>query len=1220
LLYFHTGALQINNGENFTSLCGPSQGAYAGLLYWQADTTATQMAQQFAGGAWYAPRSVLTLNDSESLLTATLLVVKDLTVDASATFSVSKDAASSCLTSAATATSTNTPPTATSTKTSVSATSTTPPTPSATATTETGGSGACAGIFSPGFWMNYQNHMSPQTFAGYIASTQDFQSLVSAVSNDATVQNAEKLLTPPGVNQYLRHLLAAELNAAQTPLLAYESINGAYNGTGDDGTFVSFTFTGQTIGALLHQAFLDQAQPSAQDLAVAYYLGGGGESGACLVQPPAHSTSTSTPSSTSTTTATGTAIPASSSCSAAPLGLASPFNVFILGDLSQATSDTEGGVAVGGNATFKNYSIGANVTASNPTGLPVTGGLPDVLIAAHNLTATGGGWRNGNAVYGGTAMVSGLNAGVPQPIQASSLVDFGAAGPALLNLSASYAALPQAAGEWNSTAGGYINLGAGGSTAGLYVFTVPGETLATASHIDITAPAGSTVIVNVPGTHSQLYNAGVFLHGGVDADHVLFNFPQATVLTFAGAGVQGSVLAPRATVYFYNGVMNGTLVAAAMPLPDAVAQGKETSGQENNHPFTGCVPAPPAVATATASSTTPPATTTPSATPTIETGGVGNCAGIYSPGYWKNYQNHYSDAQFLTIIHNTSDFSLLSVGQAVDILSLKGGGDADYARHLLASELNVAATPSLGLETFYQATGGATVPSSLYNVSVTQALHKLWTELYPSGLHFSGSGSTLYGATGVVNGNDAFALYVGDGTSPSGEGASPSTCDVQAGVSGVGTATATTTGGAQATATGTSVGATPTAETGGVGNCAGIYSPGYWKNYQNHYSDAQFLAIIQNTQDFNALSIGQAIDILSVQGGGNADYARHLLASELNVATTPSLGTETFFQATGGAGVPASVLGKTVNQALERVYGELYPYGVLSPGSTPPLYGATGVVNGNDTFALYVGDGTSPSGEGASASTCDVQPGPGTPTATTPAGATATSVPTATGTPAGGTGLCAGLYDADYWLTQGTSGSFASLLAQTKDFGSLSAVPLTPAQAQALLQYVTGSSAGDQALGQTALNALRSPKDTSGLTSGQQSQLKALYLRFLLAAELNVAASPGHTLGTEYFVNLPRKQLSSLNGVTVSAALTQAYLDRPQASPAGTPTWADIYAVDYIAGGGATATFDTCELGLYAPPPSVKTPELGSGELLATGLLPLVGVMLYRRRRRVNQS
>jgi len=326
---------------------------------------------------------------------------------------------------------------------------------------------------------------------------------------------------------------------------------------------------------------------------------------------------------------------------------------------------------------------------------------------------TGGGWHNGNAVYGGTSSVSNLDAGVPAAIHTSSTspVDFGAAGPALLSLSNSYAALPLGTGEWNSTAGGYINMGVIGSTPGLYVFTVPGETLATASHVDITAPAGSTVIVNVPGTHSQLYNAGVFLHG-VDAEHVLFNFPQATVLTFAGAGVQGSVLAPKATVYFYNGVMNGTLAAAAMPLPDAVQQGKETSGQENNHPFKGCVPPPPAQATATATvaPTTAVPATTPAGTATTETGGVGNCAGIFSPGYWKNYQNHYTDAQFLAIIHQTQDFKALSIGQAIDILSTQGGGSADYARHLLASELNVAATPSLGTETFWQATGGATCP------------------------------------------------------------------------------------------------------------------------------------------------------------------------------------------------------------------------------------------------------------------------------------------------------------------------------------------------------------------------------------------------------------------------------------------------------------------------------------------------------------------------------
>ena len=49
-----------------------------------------------------------------------------------------------------------------------------------------------------------------------------------------------------------------------------------------------------------------------------------------------------------------------------------------------------------------------------------------------------------------------------------------------------------------------------------------------------------------------------------------------------------------------------------------------------------------------------------------------------------------------------------------------------------------------------------------------------------------------------------------------------------------------------------------------------------------------------------------------------------------------------------------------------------------------------------------------------------------------------------------------------------------------------------------------------------------------------------------------------------------------------------------------------------------------CDIGAYEsgasapvppPPPGTATPELGSGELLATGLLPLGAVLLYRRRR-----
>lgn len=122
----------------------------------------------------------------------------------------------------------------------------------------------------------------------------------------------------------------------------------------------------------------------------------------------------------------------------------------------------------------------------------------------------------------------------------------------------------------------------------------------------------------------------------------------------------------------------------------------------------------------------------------------------------------------------------------------------------------------------------------------------------------------------------------------------------------------------------------------------------------------------------------------------------------------------------------------------------------------------------------------------------------------------------------------------------------------------------------------------------------------------------------------NLAASKGQavgSLGSEFFVNLPRKQLSPLSGLPVSMALTQAYNDQPRqvTSSTGTTwsagklTWADLYAIDYIAGGGATATFETCELAVSNLGKSVGTPKLGSGELVLVGLVPLA-LAVYRRR------
>src|SRR6185312_9246769 len=88
-------------------------------------------------------------------------------------------------------------------------------------------------------------------------------------------------------------------------------------------------------------------------------------------------------------------------------------------------------------------------------------------------------------------------------------------------------------------------------------------------------------------------------------------------------------------------------------------------------------------------------------------------------------------------------------------------------------------------------------------------------------------------------------------------------------------------------------GASPAqAEAAGLTNlCADDFSPGYWKNYQNHFTDAQFYTLLKATTDFGAhfaaesqsAAISEAETILKLQG---FYYVRSLLTAELNAANT----------------------------------------------------------------------------------------------------------------------------------------------------------------------------------------------------------------------------------------------------------------------------------------------------------------------------------------------
>ncbi|MCK5085976.1 MAG: choice-of-anchor A family protein, partial [Melioribacteraceae bacterium] len=74
------------------------------------------------------------------------------------------------------------------------------------------------------------------------------------------------------------------------------------------------------------------------------------------------------------------------------LGIAADYNLFVLKDVDQPSSDTQGKMAVGRNASLSNYSVGDQ--------LPPSGGTEDVLIVGRKLTFTSGAVYGGNVVYG----------------------------------------------------------------------------------------------------------------------------------------------------------------------------------------------------------------------------------------------------------------------------------------------------------------------------------------------------------------------------------------------------------------------------------------------------------------------------------------------------------------------------------------------------------------------------------------------------------------------------------------------------------------------------------------------------------------------------------------------------------------------------------------------------------------------------------------------------
>ena len=249
------------------------------------------------------------------------------------------------------------------------------------------------------------------------------------------------------------------------------------------------------------------------------------------------------------------------------LGPAADYNLFVLNDLNQPSSDTEGKVAVGHDAKLSNYSIGDKLQNSN--------GNDDVFIVNNDLNFTSGAIYNGNVVVGGNTnlpidLVS-INNGT---LKHGHPIDFTAAASYFNSLSAQLAAYTVTTPSqfiW----GGLILTG---TDPFRNVFKVDGANLSSANNVEITAPNGSVVVVNVSGTNVSW--TGGFTVTGTSTSNVLFNFYEATSLKIQGIDVTGSILAPFADVNFVSGVQNGQMIAKNV----------HGTGQFNNVKFLGNIP------------------------------------------------------------------------------------------------------------------------------------------------------------------------------------------------------------------------------------------------------------------------------------------------------------------------------------------------------------------------------------------------------------------------------------------------------------------------------------------------------------------------------------------------------------------------------------------------------------------------------------------------------
>lgn len=302
---------------------------------------------------------------------------------------------------------------------------------------------------------------------------------------------------------------------------------------------------------------------------------------------------------------------------ASPLGVASQFNVFVFEDIVQWKTDTEGRVAAGGNVFYSDMSVARLIPERNGDDTD-----PELIVGG-NLFARRGSvgyfptensgdpaFKKGDIVVGGRAFI-GKDAGGYETFTYGSLKE---KTPSPIDFAKERSYLQEMSSYWGSLSpNGTVekeggdparkdlkpNLYLRGSDARLNIFTLSAWDLVRIGDFRIEVPEGSTVLVNVSGKIGRLERFGFYfngLYGDQDKDglfpddRILYNFYEATALKIAGIEVHGTVLAPGAKVRFFDGHIEGGLIARSL----------FGTGEAHNELFAGFLPVKPVPEPATA--------------------------------------------------------------------------------------------------------------------------------------------------------------------------------------------------------------------------------------------------------------------------------------------------------------------------------------------------------------------------------------------------------------------------------------------------------------------------------------------------------------------------------------------------------------------------------------------------------------------------------------------